>query len=446
MKKTRGRIKVVRSTIRWCIVVLFSVVFGVTLFAEEINVNNSLQTNSNFVSGSIEKADLFNALVDKELSIVIATISMIEDKGIVPTTIVQLKTGNYLPSSFNEENLISNPSKNISFSVVGNVIEINTNINENEITIPERDYYLNNTYNNNNNFNIVKKQILNSSNTLQSNYYINRKSVNILGTKSTNSINHTSRYIGNQEPSVYSTVSNGNIWFDSNVKEFDVKQRINNKWSDTTTSNKNLNEDGTFISPKTLQITAVIKNFENVTVTEETKVIICRTSGATYNQTTNRCEAFTSDACDGNYFDTTTGKCYIKPIDYCISMGYDGYDSVRDRCSRTNYTNKVSTTKTVNVRNYYWYHRVNRHIEYRTDYLYGWTSNLSTYISGFNSGYAQVSGNTGILRTRCNINDQIWYMCTYYYNMPSVAIEYKGGSTPYGGYHLFSNGGTEGDS
>jgi len=112
-----------KRAIGWLIGVCLVGVFGVTLFAEEINVNNSLQTNSNFVSGSIEKADLFNSLVDKELSIVIAIISMIEDKGIVPTTINQLKTNNYLPSSFNEENIISNPSKNISFNVVGNVIE-----------------------------------------------------------------------------------------------------------------------------------------------------------------------------------------------------------------------------------------------------------------------------------------------------------------------------------
>ena len=338
-----------RSTIKWLVVVCLVGIFGVTLFSDEINIDNSLQTNSNFVSGSIEKADLFNALVDKELSIVIAIISMIEDKGITPTTINQLKTNNYLPSSFNDENLISNPSKNISFNVVSNVIEINTNINENELTISERDYYLNNTYDDNNNFNIVKKQILNSSNILQSNYYINRKSVNILGTKATNSINHTSRYIGNQEPSTYSTVSNGNIWFDSNVKEFEVKQRINNKWSDTTTSNKNLREDGTFISPKTIPITAVIKNFENVTVTEETKVIICRTAGATYNQQLNRCEAFTSDACDGNYYDTVTGLCYKRPIDYCNAMGYDGYDNANNRCWKYSYSGKTMSSGYVNA-------------------------------------------------------------------------------------------------
>ena len=183
-----------RSTIKRLFAVCLIGVFGVTLFGAtnyynnpltnaEIPIDNSIKTNSNFVSGSIEKSGLFNSLVDKELSIVIAIISMIEDKGIVPTTINQLKIGSYLPSSFNEENLISNPSKNISFNVVDNVIEINTNINENELTISERDYYLNNTYNDNNNFNIDKRQIVNSSNTLQSNYYINRKSVNILGSK-----------------------------------------------------------------------------------------------------------------------------------------------------------------------------------------------------------------------------------------------------------------------
>lgn len=333
------------STIRWLLAIVFISLTGVTLFGAtnfydnpstkaEIKVDSSVKSASKFVSGSIEKSALFNSLVDKELAIVLAINSMIEDKGIIPTSINELKTNKYLASNFNPENLISNGSKKISFKVLDNIIEIDTNINSNDdVTIAERDYYLNNPYNDNNNFKIDKKQFIDSStNTLKSNYYLNRKSLNILGSKTSNNINHSTRYIGNQEPSTYSSVNNSNVWFDSNTKEFDVKQRINNKWSDTASSNKNLREDGTFVNPKTMPITAVIKNFTNVNITEEEKVIECRTAGATYNQVLNRCEAFTSDACDGNFYDLATDKCYIKPLDYCKANGFDGYDSDSNRC------------------------------------------------------------------------------------------------------------------
>ena len=340
------------STIRWLLAIVFISLTGVTLFGAtnfydnpstkaEIKVDSSVKSASKFVSGSIEKSALFNSLVDKELAIVLAINSMIEDKGIIPTSINELKTNKYLASNFNPENLISSPLKDITFEVKDLVVEINTNIyysdssigTSNDVTIAERDYYLNNPYNDNNNFKIDKKQFIDSStNTLKSNYYLNRKSLNILGSKTSNNINHSTRYIGNQEPSTYSSVNNSNVWFDSNVKEFDVKQRINNKWSDTTSSNKNLREDGTFVNPKTMPITAVIKNFTNVNITEEEKVIECRTAGATYNQVLNRCEAFTSDACDGNFYDLATDKCYIKPLNYCNSIGYNYYDETSNRC------------------------------------------------------------------------------------------------------------------
>ena len=340
------------STIRWLLAIVFISLTGVTLFGAtnfydnpstkaEIKVDSSVKSASKFVSGSIEKSALFNSLVDKELAIVLAINSMIEDKGIIPTSINELKTNKYLASNFNPENLISSPLKDITFEVKDLVVEINTNIyysdssigTSNDVTIAERDYYLNNPYNDNNNFKIDKKQFIDSStNTLKSNYYLNRKSLNILGSKTSNNINHSTRYIGNQEPSTYSSVNNSNVWFDSNTKEFDVKQRINNKWSDTTSSNKNLREDGTFVNPKTMPITAVIKNFTNVNITEEEKVIECRTAGATYNQVLNRCEAFTSDACDGNFYDLATDKCYIKPLDYCKANGFDYYDETSNRC------------------------------------------------------------------------------------------------------------------
>ena len=180
--------------------------FGATNFYDnpstkaEIKVDSSVKSASKFVSGSIEKSALFNSLVDKELAIVVAINSMIEDKGIIPTSINELKTNKYLAINFNPENLISSPLKDITFEVKDLVVEINTNIyysdssigTSNDVTIAERDYYLNNPYNDNNNFKIDKKQFIDSStNTLKSNYYLNRKSLNILGSKTSNNINHS---------------------------------------------------------------------------------------------------------------------------------------------------------------------------------------------------------------------------------------------------------------
>lgn len=41
-----------------------------------------------------------------------------------------------------------------------------------------------------------------------------------------------------------------------------------------------------------MPITAVIKNFTNVNITEEEKVIECRTAGAKKSSTSNRCEVY----------------------------------------------------------------------------------------------------------------------------------------------------------
>ena len=106
------------STIRWLLAIVFISLTGVTLFGAtnfydnpstkaEIKVDSSVKSASKFVSGSIEKSALFNSLVDKELAIVLAINSMIEDKGIIPTSINELKTNKYLAINFNPENLIS---------------------------------------------------------------------------------------------------------------------------------------------------------------------------------------------------------------------------------------------------------------------------------------------------------------------------------------------------
>ncbi|MCT7910703.1 hypothetical protein N5912_02570 [Arcobacter lacus] len=264
--------------------------------------------------------DKFDALLNKEIAIVTAIISKIEDKGVKPTTIAELKNDDYLPSDFESSNLID--GNDLTFTISNKAITIYTNIVISKLNEAERDYYLNN----------IKSSIVKSSNNAGTNltttYYLSKKAINILNTNQNGTVK-----IGNEEP-------NQGYWFDSNVKEFDIKKKIGSFWNDTTSTNQNLSKDGTFIDPKTLPIVAVIKSFENVNITEEQKAIECRTAGATYNQQLNRCEAFTSDACDGNYFDSITGKCYKLPLDYCKANGFNGYDENSNKCWNYNYSNK----------------------------------------------------------------------------------------------------------
>lgn len=267
----------------------------------------------NYINADITLTkDKFDALLNKEIAIVTAIISKIENKGIKPTTIGELKNDDYLPSDFESSNLID--GNNITFTISNKAITIDTNIVVSKLHKAEIDYYLNN----------IKSSIVKSSNNTGTNltttYYLSRKAINILNTNQ--------NLIGNEEP-----ISNqGDIWFDSNIKEFDIKKKIGSFWSDITSTNQNLSKDGTFIYPKTLPIAVIVKDFTNVNITEETKAIECRNLSATYNQQLNRCEAYTSDACDGNYFDTVTGKCYFMPIDYCKANGFDGYDINKKQC------------------------------------------------------------------------------------------------------------------
>lgn len=160
---------------------------------------------------------------------------------------------------------------------------------------------------------------------------------------------NSTTYIGNKEPSSYSSIASGSYWHDSNVREFDIKKRIGTAWSDLYTTNQNIKSDGTFTNIKPLPFVNLTKKYTPVTVTEETKAIECTRAGATYNQYTNRCEGYTSDACDGNYFDTVTGYCYQKPLDYCVAIGYLNYDANSNVCYRnsTAYVNKTTVITTV---------------------------------------------------------------------------------------------------
>lgn len=270
--------------------------------------------------------DKFDGLLSKEIAIVTAIISTIEDKGIKPTTIEELKSNNYLTDDFESSNLVD--GNNITFTVTNEAITIYTNIAVSRLDESEIDYYLNN----------VKSSIYvkhsNNETALNTTYYLDKKTINILNT------NQNNLKIGNEEP-----ISNqGDIWFDSNVKEFDIKKKIGSSWSDSTTTNQNLNKDGTFINPKILQMTAIVKDFTNVDIKEEQKAIDCRTLGATYNQQLNRCEAFTSDACNGLIFDVANGKCSLSALNYCNKAGYSYYDSSTGSCYNRTYVSANSST------------------------------------------------------------------------------------------------------
>ncbi|KAB7891332.1 hypothetical protein [Poseidonibacter ostreae] len=263
--------------------------------------------------------DSYDALLQKEVSVATAITSQIEDTGIVPSTIADLITNGYLPSDFSSENLID--GNNVSFVVDSTSINIDTNVLVSGIDVAEKEYYLNNISDN-----TYAKDTF-SSTTLSTKYYLQSKALNILKTASSVSLD----FIGDREPNTYATPSANEVWYDSNIKDFNIKRSDGIEWADAEKTNQNENNLNNLSNVNALDFVNLTKSYSNVIVTEDMTPIACR-NGSTYNQTTNRCEAFTSDACDGNYYDTASGLCYKRPVDYCKAIGFTSYDGSRNQC------------------------------------------------------------------------------------------------------------------
>jgi hypothetical protein len=383
--------------------------------------------------------DNIDSLLNKTNSIALAHISLVEDRSIASTSSASLISYGYLDINFTNDNLFGG---SISYASNSTSVDINTDILSSSLTTEEKDYFLNHYTNA-----IYGRTIYEKSSRIYVQYFYSNKAIsNLINDNSQNT------YIGDAVPNSYVTPSVNNTWWDSNDVSFNVKKYVDSSWVNEDYTNQNLNADGSYSNINSIALAKTSWNFSEVTSTEKTKTIVCR-AGSTYNQANNRCEAFTSDACDGNYFDTATNKCYKKPSEYCTAIGYAGYDNVNNRCYKTSYVGKVANTITVTTKNYYWYIDKIRYVELNSshtvsaDVKYNTTPKLTKNLTGLYSGsHAWVSGNTGSVNTLCSPTNPIWYRCTYSYSMPSISYNYYGSKPTSSEVYIFIDGGVEGGS
>lgn len=274
-----------------------------------------------------KKADI-DSLLNKTNSIALGHIAVIEDRSIISTSTASLKGFGYLDSNFLDDNLFGG---SISYTSNNTAIDINTNILSSSLTIEEKDYFLNQYKNA-----INSRKIYEKNGYIYVAYFYSKKAIsNILNNNSQND------YIGDATPSSYSSPNSYETWWDSKDVLYNAKRYINGSFVNEDYNNQNLNYDGIYSNIKTVPLIKTFWNFTQVTATEDIKAVKCD-NGANYNQIAQRCEAYTSNACDGNSFDVATGKCYKTPLNYCLKNGYSYYDNGRNKCNRTIYSNKIN--------------------------------------------------------------------------------------------------------
>ncbi len=298
---------------------LFLILFSFKLFAIDLAMKNNL-----------------DGLVNKEVAVAVAINSFIEQRGSLPTDIADLKNKNYLDSDFDDTNLVNGNS--IVFTISNKrIIEIDTNITSSDLTVSEKDYYLNNIIDTS-----FSRESFEDTN-LKARFYLTPKTINTLIASNTPSID----FIGTKEPTTFNTVSSNDIWFDSNYKSFNLK-KYDLGWGTTDTFNQNLKTDNSFENINSITLTNLYKVFNEVNVNENAQPPQCP-SGETYNSKKNRCEAYTSNPCSGLLYDSATDSCYKRPIDYCVANGYPFYDNNTNQCWKYEYANKITTTVTTSA-------------------------------------------------------------------------------------------------
>jgi hypothetical protein len=96
-----------------------------------------IYTNSLFAS--FEQID---TLQNNEIALVTSINNFIEDRAIKPTTITQLKNANYLPTDFDDSNVLTTTKITYSYGTNDTII-INTHLDSTAIATTDRDtWYL----------------------------------------------------------------------------------------------------------------------------------------------------------------------------------------------------------------------------------------------------------------------------------------------------------------
>lgn len=336
-----------------------------------------------FAEVDITKKASIDALLNKTNAIALAHMALIEDRAILSADTAVLKNNSYLDINFTDDNLFGG---NISYTATNTLLSLNTSILSSSLAVEEKEYFLNNYHNS-----IFGRVIKESGGFLQVSYFYPKKALSII-------LNNDSQntYIGASEPSSYASPSSSQTWWDSTDNLFNVKKYVGSSWVNEDYNNQNLTPSGGYANINTLPLSKTSWAFTQVTSNEENMVIKCD-SGANYNPVLQRCEAYTSNACDGESFDTISGLCYKKPINYCASNGFTNYDEGANRCWQYSYSSKIAKQEVSCGCGYYYKACAGYYCEWRgfsSDYARYENFLLLAYFGGWNAGNADVTCGT----------------------------------------------------
>ena len=245
--------------------------------------------------------------------------NFIEDRGALPTTITELKNAGYLPGTFDERNTIDNDNISFSFLDGNKKIRVSTSIETTDLINPLADAYINND--------AYRKYIRLSSIQgieLVSDYMISILGLNNLKIKS---LKPCFTYVGKAEPTTYTTVNAGDLWLEANFRRYNVYKYNGTTWDKIGDQNTKLNIDCSISNNDFVELSKTYWSLIEVDITKEEKNILCTDAGTNYNPLEDRCEAYTSQSCDG----------------------FVGYDNTEDKCYNWKYANKINSTTTYNA-------------------------------------------------------------------------------------------------
>jgi hypothetical protein len=255
-----------------------------------------------FLVATENKYALMQSLLDRQTALSVAINSFIEDRGTMPGSMAVLQNSNYLPLAYDGTNPFDKDA--LTFSIANNQIRIDTNLETTKISDDKSLYYANT---------IKDRGVLDRRSAQEGGKLISYYALSVKAALNLNLPSYLSYATlrGDTDPSVYSSVTSGALWFSSTYEDmYQVKLFDGSSWGNLEKGNKNFDSlTGDFVNLPTLQISKSAWQTSQVNVTQQTKPILCL-NGGTFNVYKLRCEAYTSNACSTDTtFNTSTKLC-----------------------------------------------------------------------------------------------------------------------------------------
>ncbi len=272
------------------------------------------------------------SLLDRQTALAVAINTYIEDRASVPASITVLKNANYLPLAYDEHNPYDKDA--LTFTITHNQIRIDSNVETNARRTADLLYYINTNKNRE-----LDRRSVQEGGKLISYYALSAKAATNLNLSSLLSYAY---FAGDVNPTTYAAVNDGTLWFSSTYDEERYKlYYYASGWKSLERGNKNFTAAGTFENQRAIPLIKSSWKFTTVDVNTVQKSITCFINGTTYNPYKDRCEAYTSNACDSLIFRTTTGYCDLGDNSACTYNG-GAFDTDKKLCKKgSTYTAKL---------------------------------------------------------------------------------------------------------